>query len=393
MRKIYILYVLLIFFAFSGCKKDEFGSIGGTVLNIEELAAYVDVFLYKDDAIIFQTITNEEGVFAFNNLKPDKYQIQARIPIDNGNFDFTEKTDVLVTADQSLEINLNFMVDLAIEGYVFDTSNKAPYEGVTVQISGGSKKVSLSTSSDFRGYFAFYDLPFGIYQLVFTDGYETYEMTLNFKGDKIKTLMSFINLRDHDGNVYKTVQIGEQLWMAENLKTTHYADGTAIPLISTDADWAALGNNNTDDAYCFIDNSVYGALYTWAAAMQHESTSGVQGICPNGWHLPSDTEWVELTDYLGGVGVAGGKLKETGYLHWKYNTDGGATNESGFTGLPGGWRTDDGQYDYQTKRAYWWTSSEKGSKAWCRYVSFSNAEAKRTSYQKSYGLSVRCVKD
>jgi len=117
------------------------------------------------------------------------------------------------------------------------------------------------------------------------------------------------SVTDYDNNVYKTVIIGNQVWMAENLKTTHYANGTAIPLVTDNTNWGNLGDNNTDKAYCYYDNSssngdIYGALYSWAAEMNgapssNLNPSGVQGACPAGWHLPSDDEWKELEVYMG----------------------------------------------------------------------------------------------
>ncbi len=115
---------------------------------------------------------------------------------------------------------------------------------------------------------------------------------------------------DYDGNTYKTIKIGKQWWMAENLKVTHYDDGTAISLVTSDTAWASLGNNSTDKAYCYHSNNengekdTYGALYTWAAAMNGAGSSsanpsGTQGVCPTGWHLPSDKEWKQLEMYLG----------------------------------------------------------------------------------------------
>jgi uncharacterized protein (TIGR02145 family) len=131
---------------------------------------------------------------------------------------------------------------------------------------------------------------------------------------------SSTTVTDFDGNVYNTITIGSQVWMAENLKTTHYSDGTAIPLVTGNSNWDTL--TATSKAYCWynddvINKATYGALYTWAAAMNGAASvttnpSGVQGVCPTGWHLPSDAEWTQLTDYLGGTGVAGGKLKESG---------------------------------------------------------------------------------
>ena len=136
---------------------------------------------------------------------------------------------------------------------------------------------------------------------------------------------------DIDGNVYKTITIGAQVWMKENLKVTKLNDGTAIELVINDDDWGI----STSPGYCWYDNDVnnknlYGGLYNGYCVITGK-------LCPTGWHVPTDSEWTELSDYLGGDDVAGGKMKETGTTHWlSPNTD--ANNESGFTGLPGGYR-------------------------------------------------------
>ena len=201
-----------------------------------------------------------------------------------------------------------------------------------------------------------------------------------------------------DGQVYKWIKIGDQIWMAENLRATFYPDGSAIPLVTDNSAWKKLDDNNTDDAYCFYNNdpnSEYGALYTYAAAIGDNWTRDNnvnQGVCPNGWHLPSDAEWQELIDYLGGV--AGGKLKETGTTHWN-SPNTGATNESGFTALPGGGRDNYlGTFSTAGYVGYWWSASERsGTIAYLRYLHYYYAVALRDYGYKSNGYSVRCVRD
>ncbi|MCX6227221.1 MAG: T9SS type A sorting domain-containing protein, partial [Bacteroidia bacterium] len=138
----------------------------------------------------------------------------------------------------------------------------------------------------------------------------------------------FVGCTDYNGNNYATVQIGRQIWMAENLKSTHYSDGTPIEFLNY--------NNDASNV------SVYGRIYTPAAARRSAASSitnpsNVKGAAPNGWHIPSKAEWMELVTYLGGLNIAGGKMKETGTSHWKAPNI-GATNEYGFTALPGGVR-------------------------------------------------------
>ncbi len=199
---------------------------------------------------------------------------------------------------------------------------------------------------------------------------------------------SFSQVTDIDGNVYQTVTIGTQVWMKENLKTTKYSDGTAIPLITDNSSWAAL----TTPAYCWYNfdaatyKNTYGALYNW-----HAVNTG--RLCPAGWHVPTDTEWTTLKDYLGGETIAGGKLKESGTSHWTTpNTD--ATNETGFTGLPGGYIAYSGVSGYLGSFGYWWTNTEKtATDVWYQYLSFDNGGASKLSGSKNYGFSVKCVKD
>ena len=200
---------------------------------------------------------------------------------------------------------------------------------------------------------------------------------------------------DIDGNIYNTIQVDNHCWMKENLKVTRYPNGSNIPLINDNNLWANLGDNNTDDAYCYYNNdnnSEYGALYSYAAAIadnwQRDNTEA-QGICPDGWHLPSDYEWSVLSDFLGGLSVAGGKMKEAGFNHWETpNTD--ATNESGFTALPGGYRNSTSGIFYNIENyGFWWTSSA----TYYRYLRYNSAELFRNSVNLSNGFSVSCLLD
>ncbi len=198
-----------------------------------------------------------------------------------------------------------------------------------------------------------------------------------------------------DGQSYATVQIGTQCWMAENLNI-----GTMINSSSSQI------NNGTIEKYCFSDNTsncdTYGGLYQWNEAMQYVTTTGTQGICPDGWHFPTDDEWKTMEMYLGMSQTEadatgwrgtdeGGKLKEAGTAHW--NTATGATNSSGFTGLPGGYWYSGGLFLNLTYQAHFWTSNENGSYAWSRALFYSNAQIDHSSFHKNYGFSVRCIKD
>jgi uncharacterized protein (TIGR02145 family) len=209
---------------------------------------------------------------------------------------------------------------------------------------------------------------------------------------------TFAECKDGDNNYYPVVQINTSLWMAENLKTTKYNDGTAILNVTDNITWAAA----TTGAYCDYNNTpanstTYGRLYNWFVVDNNAATkvasNGGKNVCPTSWHVPSDAEWTTLTTFLGGVSVAGGKLKETGTTHWKApNT--GATNETGFTALPGGYRYFSGSYNYIVDFGYWWSSTEQSTTtAWFRYMYWANTYVNRDYDIKKFGFSVRCVRD
>src|SRR5664280_2706679 len=168
------------------------------------------------------------------------------------------------------------------------------------------------------------------------------------------TGLTYGTMTDQDGNIYKTITIGTQTWMAENLRTTKYRDSTEIPNVTDNTAWDAL----TTGAYCNYNNTTsadtiatYGRLYNWYAATDSRN------IAPAGWHVPTDAEWTTLTTYLGGESVAGGKMKETGITHW-ISPNTGATNESGFSALPSGMRNwYDGLYIYLVVSTNFWSTT------------------------------------
>jgi len=200
------------------------------------------------------------------------------------------------------------------------------------------------------------------------------------------------NITDSEGNTYKTVTIGTQTWMAENLKVSKYSDGTTIPNITDNTQW----QNNTTGAWAYYNNDAannakYGKLYNWYAVSK--TTNGNKNVCPTGWHVPTDAEWTVLTDYLGGDSIAGGKLKEVGTTNWNSpNTS--ATNTSLFTGLPGGFRGSNGDDNLIGFYGYWWSSIESNtSNDWFRSLASFFGYAFRGSGYKEYGFSVRCLRN
>lgn len=328
----------------------------------------------------------------------------------------------------------------SIKAIATDNIGNTTSDEITISVSQGVPKADFkayqtSTSIDSSAYF--YDQSInnpGSWIWDFGDGntsnlqnpthiYRTagaYTVSLsvtNKYGSDSKTKSAFISvtgtLTDYDGNVYPTVRIGNQLWMKENLKTTHYADGTAlidgVNVGDISGDYTTKYNfvYNDDESYA----TAYGRLYTWAAAMNGVSgsetnPSHVQGVCPVGWHLPSDDEWKELEMFLGMSNRdansiewrgtdQGTKLKEASPGRWneKYTVHVG-TNESGFKALPGGSRWYNESYRHLRDRANFWSATEiLGSYAWCRRLYYYHPDVYRFNDYKSRGYSVRCVKD
>jgi uncharacterized protein (TIGR02145 family) len=192
-----------------------------------------------------------------------------------------------------------------------------------------------------------------------------------------------------DGYTYASIVLGNgQEWMAENLRTTTYANGDPIPNVTDNTQWTSLttgawAHYNNDNQY----ENPYGKLYNWY------TVADTRNVCPTGWHVPADAEYALLTDYLGGESIAGGKMKSTGIQYWTSpNTD--ATNESGFSGLPGGYLFSDGAFNSIGGYGYWWSSSEYDtSVAWCRGLEYYNSLVGRASDNKNIGFSVRCLRD
>jgi uncharacterized protein (TIGR02145 family) len=190
-----------------------------------------------------------------------------------------------------------------------------------------------------------------------------------------------------DGRTYNTVLIGTQCWMSENLDVGNFIPGTINQI-----------DNGEIEKYCYNNNltncMTYGGLYQWNEMMQYSPLPPFQGICPTGWHIGTMSEWGILTTYLGGTSIAGGKMKEVGYTHWiPPNT--GATNESGFTALPGGNRFyGTGAFmDLQTKCYFWISEQYNSSQSFFMTLSYNNPGTIITYNYKNYGYSVRCLKD
>ncbi len=198
-------------------------------------------------------------------------------------------------------------------------------------------------------------------------------------------------VNDVDGNTYLTDTIGKQIWMVENLRVTRFNNGDAISKVTDNSEW----RNITTAAYCSYNNDannaiIYGNLYNLYSA------NDSRGICPTNWHVPHDADWNALKTYLGGKDIAGGKLKEAGTTHWN-DPNTGATNESDFTALPGGYRLDiDGTFNYVGAKSFWWSATpiKTISKAGGFSLDYSIAGDNGIKYyEPGIGFSIRCIKD
>ena len=199
--------------------------------------------------------------------------------------------------------------------------------------------------------------------------------------------LQFISTTQGQTNL-SSIKIGSQIWMIKNLDVTKYRNGDPIPEVKDSATWATL----TKGAYCYYNNDpangvIYGKLYNWYAV------NDPRGLAPKGWHVPSDTEWTTLTDFLGGEKLAGGTMKEIGTMHWIGPND-GATNSTGFTALPGGGRGRNGWFFDIGTYGHWWSSTKSNKTfAWERFLTNDYSAFNRIDYDKGFGYSLRCIKD
>jgi len=247
-----------------------------------------------------------------------------------------------------------------------------------------------------------------------TLGIQTLKATAEgLNGSPVEFNTTAVECMDYDGNVYNVVQIGNQLWMAENLKVTNFPNGEEITLVTDNTVWSNLSYNNTNDAYCFTNNDSkngQGALYTYGAAIGDNWSKDIntnQGVCPTGWHLPSDAEWKELEIQLGM------SKSEVDNTDWRGTNEGSklAGNEkkwadgnldtnsefgtSGFQAFPDGVRSYSGSFGGSGGTGAWWSATETSYKvdAYTRVLSFYNSSVKRDIHMKNSGLSIRCLQD
>ncbi len=204
---------------------------------------------------------------------------------------------------------------------------------------------------------------------------------------KLTTNTASTTISDIEGNTYNTINIGNQIWMTSNLSTSRFRNGVYIPYILNSTQWAttkspALSFYNHDNNF----ESNYGKQYNWYAV------ADPQGLCPVGWHIPTNSDWTVLSDNLGGLNLAGGRMKNAGTTFWIFPSNG--TNASGFNGLPGGFRNVDGTFGILLHNAYWWSATDENEqKAFSRSIVYTDNVLSVNSSLKNQGFSIRCLKD
>ena len=334
-----------------------------------------------------QTGTIDMGAYEYREGSDDYKLPKLYQSVGSGNWTTASVWDINLVPSyvDTVIINSGHTVTVSISDSISDVHLKS---GGTIAVSGNSSLGIRHSLYDYGGEF---DVSSGSNIVLKEDlknaaGETKLEVlnsgSLSIEGD-IEVEQGPLTVTDIDGNTYSTVTIGNQVWMAENLKVTKNPAGTAITRTCYD--------NSTSNC------DTYGGLYDWAtmmngAASSPANPSGVQGICPTGWHIPSDAEWTELTTFLGGTTVAGGKLKETGTTHW-YSPNTGATNSSGFTALPGGYLSGS-SFIFLEAYGNWWSSTQNSSTHAKYLCMLYNAKSVvQSQYPKSYGYSVRCIQD
>lgn len=369
----------------------------GNALFVAPIQGSPNAYLVSSPLPIAFTIAKDEVV----KIVPEVIDVENSIPEDFGysTFSFTvvETFNFLVSVFVYNAQVENFELTTAAlsvssEGIVlYSNSLQAITNQVTIR--NGYDSYILNISKD--GYKTFIDTLTNAELKLHFRSEDNGPLVVILEEDNIGCTMGTVS--DIDGNEYRTVKIGEQWWMAENLKVTKYRNGNSITTGLSNSQW----ENTTSGAYTIMPHdsidglesdaevlAVYGALYNWHAV------DDSRGLCPTGWHVSTDTEWSVLVNLAGGASVAGAKLREMGFDHWVYpNIE--ATNELCFTALPSGWRTHEGISDFANGGyAFWWSASSSSSNlAFFRAINTMEINIERSQFYKEAGYSIRCVKD
>jgi uncharacterized protein (TIGR02145 family) len=406
---------------------------------IENLTQDVDTILYYPDTVLVLDIytginnINSKGSFSVSNNYPNPFngktgfglclpeterieitvrnifgekvaEYKNRLNAGNHSFVFyagNEKYYLLTVTGEKTSRTIKLLNYGCRSDMAFNC--KLAYQGVT-NASFGFKSVN---SGDFFSANVGDDIRYSAYTDV-----EKAEITDTISANKNYTFLfdgwtpcpGIPTITDIDGNIYNTVQIGEQCWMKENLKTTNFNNGTAIPNVTDALEWKLLSTAS----YAWYDNNmywkdIYGALYNWYAV------GDTNGLCPQGWHIPSDDEWMQLVDYIGGLGIPsgdelkscrqinsplGGDCKTLNHPRWKQDDFAYGTDEFGFSGLPSGVRTWLGEFYATGMYGVWWSTTVVNDDfAWKLWLHFNASFIYHNKGLCNAGASVRCVKD
>lgn len=347
----------------------------------KEILTIISIFLFgiiaaqAPQSLKYQAVARNADGVAISNAA-----IGVKVSIKSGSINGTVEYSETFTAQSNKAGIFNINIG---EGNVqtgsfssIDWGANSYFLNMAIDVNGGSNYLDMGTSQ-------LLSVPYSLYT---GSIYVHYANDTLYIGDKYVIISGgggppAGTVTDYDGNVYETVTIGTQTWMKENLKSLHYADGSAI-----------------EEVYAYDDNTsnvdAYGRLYSWNAVMKAtKAAPGNQGICPDGWHVPSKAECETLIEYLGGIVVAGGKMKETGYTYWDDPND-GATNESDYSGRGAGYRGQSGNYSALKQLGAIWTTDEDGDYKANRMALFHDiSNAFTGNFFKTIGYSARCIKD
>jgi uncharacterized protein (TIGR02145 family) len=412
---IWFLILIIIGLSLCRCKTEEIilhGEINGFVTDTktnQPLQAATVALLSANDS----TTTGNDGRYLFRGLTPGNYDIKASKQgyfqnIKNASATSANTIDIDFALDEKPSLNYPHTLDFgfnlsSLPFYLSKTGLdtviyilRPSKDWITIipaygEIGNDTDQINVTVNRT------------GLTQILFNEGiiitslYRQYifQDTINVKIKIFNEIifnpdLSYGAVSDIEGNVYKTIAIGNQVWMAENLRTTKFKDNTPIPLVEDNVAWKNLTTpgccwyNNDEETY----KDIYGALYNWY-------TVNTGKLCPIGWHVPSATEIQTLITYLGGIDVAGGKMKETGTTHWK-TPNAGATNSSGFTDLPGSYRSTSGYFFHNAEQGDSWSSYIPTYPHYSVYLILIYNSAGSDIYDnfgQASGLSVRCIKD
>jgi uncharacterized protein (TIGR02145 family) len=385
----------------------------------------VVVYLYrKDNPYVAQNSTqlNENNQFKFEDLEYTTYTVRVEVGEDKGGIKENIVVDNSDIVYITIEINIyitNIINNFFLGGEVADVKNLLSYYGgtqmdlnpdgsFTIKTLPGTSETSLLVTQNndslelkVRGEAETLVITSNSEELEIIQSSQTHSSSsidlissnLAISSSVLEvssviisssSLESENNMIDIDGNIYASVRIGEQVWMAENLRATKYSDGTAIPNITNDSAWFSLNTGG----WCHYNNehnydSPYGKIYNWYAVE-------TELLCPIGWHVPTNVEWTVLTDYLGANGHSGTALKATSY----WNSNGNGTDDYGWNGLPGGNRFAIGDFLGLGSSGYWWSSSQySANEGWYRHLNYFDGLVYLSHHNKRDGFYVRCLKD